>query len=81
VCASNKWAANSTYCEVCLNLDASCKAAQCSSGEDGCCLEKQDSACDLDCEFGKDIDVIMANASGKYEINKISELLPKAFSF
>ena len=32
-------------------------------------------------EFGKDIDVIMANASGKYEINKISELLPKAFSF
>jgi len=56
VCASNKWAANSTYCEVCSNLDASCKAAQCSSGEDGCCLEKQDSACDLDCEFGKDID-------------------------
>jgi len=30
-------------------------------------------------EFGKDIDVIMATVSGKYEIKKISELLPLAF--
>jgi cytidine deaminase len=30
-------------------------------------------------EFGKDIDVIMASVSGKYEVKKISELLPAAF--
>ena len=30
-------------------------------------------------EFGKDIDVIMANLSGKHKIEKISKLLPYAF--
>ena len=30
-------------------------------------------------EFGKDTDVIMANLSGKYKIEKISRLLPYAF--
>lgn len=30
-------------------------------------------------EFGKDIDVVMANLKGEYEVQKISELLPKAF--
>ncbi len=55
VCISNKWA-NSTYCESCVSLDSSCKIQQCLSGEDGCCLEKQDSVCDLDCESGEDRD-------------------------
>ena len=30
-------------------------------------------------EFGKDVDVIMANLSGKYKVEKISALLPYAF--
>ena len=31
-------------------------------------------------EFSEDIDVIMANIEGQYEIYKISKLLPLAFS-
>jgi len=30
-------------------------------------------------EFGKDIDVVMANLKGEYEVQKITEILPKAF--
>jgi cytidine deaminase len=30
-------------------------------------------------EFGQDADVVMANLSGKYKIEKISSLLPYAF--